>query len=469
MLGAPLPGVQARGGLTAFTPPLGENAAFTVVRAVDEETDKAALSGHGPYGRGADPSDDQAAVTVARKPPEGFDRRTDVVAARDARPSYVLPRMPGRSRKMSGLRRMWLLVSLVIPVTAGAAYFILIASNQYVTEFRFSVRVPVSSFSSQSQPASAGLTSLSNVSPIPNTDVLDNFTVADYIGSGQAARDLNGRLNLSRMYSRPNLDVIARLGPAPPIEKLERYWRRMTYSNYDPATGLVIVKVRAFTPADSYAIATTLLGLSANLVNSIGQQSQSDSVRFAQLEVDRQQAHVAALRGRLSGLRASNAVIDPATSTVAGNAALATSLRTSISELQARIASLSGQLQNPQAPQLAQLQAALASDQRQLGAVTGEIHSGSGGLTRTVGAFEDVNTQMQAATQILTADLGNLQQAQANADAQRLYIATYVRPALAQSSTYPNRWQDLGVLALVAAMVWLIGLLMANSVAEHAL
>ncbi|WP_174300271.1 hypothetical protein [Caulobacter sp. S45] len=380
----------------------------------------------------------------------------------------VLP-LPGQEDEPSLFNKVWFVMALAAPIVLGAIYFFLIAADQYVCEFHFSVRLPLAQ---QTSSTSNSLSALFGGNPTPGSDLLDNFVVTDYVSSEQAARDLNDRLDLRKMFSEPVHDPLARFDPHQPVEKLTRYWKRMVYSNYDPATGLAIVRVRAFTPEDSYRITETLVSLSNDLVNNIGVKSQLDSLRYAQTEVDRTQKQVEGIRAQLASLRLKQGVIDPSNnSVVAGNATLATTLRANLAQLQTEITTLTAQLHNPSAPQIEVLRQQLAATRSQLAATGAEVAHNAGGqasLTSTVGLFEATNTRLQDAAQVLQNNINNLSAAQSAADSQRLYITTYVRPTMPQSSTYPNRVSSFAILVLVAGMIWLVGLLIANSVMTHA-
>ena len=300
--------------------------------------------------------------------------------------------------------------------------------------------------------------------------MLDNYTVADYASSSQAALDLNAKVNLRDMFNKP-FDPFSRVGKTASSEKLAKFWRSMVYSNYDAASGLAVVRVKAYSPQDSYAIATSLLSLSSDLVNAIGSRSQQDTVRFAQMQVDRAAARLAVLRSQLTGLRRERAIITPQdgnTDAVSGNSALQNSLLARQNQLNGQISALMAQLHNPNAPQIVVLRQQLTATNQQLSQARAAVGAGAdGNLSVTVGKFEDLQAQVNTANNVLQSYTANLSQVQAGADSQRLYLTTYVKPNLAETSQEPNRWLSLFGLMLIAGMVWLIGMLIGKSVLEH--
>jgi len=324
------------------------------------------------------------------------------------------------------------------------------------------VRVPVGNPGGMAQASSgAAVSALFGGNPTPGTDLLDNFTVADYARSPQAARDINARLNLKAMYSKP-ADPLSRLGENVSQEALGRYWKGMVYSDYDVTTGLAVVRVKAYSPQDSLAVANALLASSNQLVNDIGNQSQGDTVRFAREQVDRASAQVADLRRRIAALSQRGGIDSPSVGVIQANTQVATTTRTNIAQILSEIEVLQGQLHNPDAPQIVLLRQELAANQR---ALEGAVSTAN---TIPTNNFADLSAQLTNSINVLSTAQAALSNAQAAASAQRLYLTTYVRPTLPESSTSPNRWADLMLLMVVSAMVWMVGMLVRNSILEHA-
>ncbi len=369
----------------------------------------------------------------------------------------------------------WFVVAFVAPVLLGLIYYGLVASKQYVVDFHFTVRAPLPDAAQANNETSNSAVALlgrsvPTVSSTGSVDTLENYTIVDYVRSDQAARDLDQRLNLKSMFSQAGADPLSRYGGDPHAETLAKYWRRMVWANYDPATGLAEVKVRAFRPADAYAIATNLLDLADGVVNTSGRRSRADSLRVAQQQVDTAQSRMTEIRNRLTALRNQIGSIDPTKDENVGNVALSNTLRQELTQLESQLAFLSSQIHSPDAPQIVKTKAEIAATQRQLAGVDARVNrtqSGNVALTTAVGEYEQLTAEEQAAEQLLFQSLGQLQQASVQADSQRLYMSTYVRPASPESSTYPERLNSILIIALVSALIWLLGALVGKSIMDH--
>jgi len=378
-------------------------------------------------------------------------------------------RLPDVVMTVAFARKAWFAVSFIAPVILGALYLLLLAPDQYVTEYRFSVRVPVGQPGSMAS-AGASLSAVFGGNPTPGTDLLDNYTLADYATSAQAARDTDARVNLRDAFNKP-LDPFSKIGSKPSAERLAKYWQSMVYSNYDVASGLAVVRVKAYSAEDSYAIATNLFSLSSDLVNSIGANSQQDSVRYAQLQFDRANAEVATLRGELVNLRRSSDAVDPVDrSVVAGNVNLVNGLVSRRSQLQAQAEAIAQQLKNANAMQVVVQKQQIAALDKQIAEArqdTGNL-GGRPKIVTTVGRFEEVEAKLKNALAVQSAASSALSNMRSSAEAQRLYLTAYVKPSLPESPLGPSRWLNVMLLMMIAAMVWVIGKLIGNSIMEHA-
>lgn len=372
------------------------------------------------------------------------------------------PSLPGRTSLMSTGRMIWFALAFLAPVLLGGLYIFFVLPDQYVTEFRFSVRVPVGNPAALPRSnGGAALSALFGGNPTPGSDLLDNFTVADYARSPQAAKDVHAKVNLKAMYSKPS-DPFSRLADNASQEDLGRYWKSMVSSDYDVTTGLALVRVKAYAAQDSLNIANALLTQSNQLVNDIGNQSQTDTVRFAKEQFDRATTQVADLQREIAGL-ARGGSDSASVGVIQANTQVATTTRANIALIQSQIEVLEGQLHNPKAPQIVLLRQQLAANER---ALAGAVSTAN---TVSTNNFQVLTAQLANANSELSAAQAALSQAKSAAAAQRLYLTTYVRPTLPESPAGPDRWMAFLLLIAGAGMFWVVGLLVRNSILEHRL
>jgi capsular polysaccharide transport system permease protein len=375
-----------------------------------------------------------------------------------------MPSLPVRTRKRSRGTIFSFFLFVVFPVIVVSIYYIAIASNQYVTEFKFAVR----DSSTATSVATSTLTSLLGGPAAANPT--DNYMVADYLVSRQIVDELQSKINVTKLYNRPSIDWWSRYDASKPIEKFVSYWQNMVYSNYDFVTGIATVRVRAFTPEDAYLISTTMVSLSERLINEIAMRPKLNAVKYAEEEVKRAEDRLKDIRAQMTSYRNKESVIEPNSSVVASNTTLAQTLRAALVQYETELGTLTKQHMRANSPYMQVLRSRINSTREQLAAVEAQVANAKEGnqpLSNVVGDYEKLNLEVQFAQTILTSTVQSLEQARANAMAQSLYVTPFVRPSRPESSTYPNRIESILTAGMICLFLWVIGLLTVRSIGEH--
>lgn len=396
-----------------------------------------------------------------------------------SRPSVVFE-LPAPRRKRSYATLISFLIFVVLPLAAVARYYIFYASDQYVSEFRFAVTEatptlpgmpaapPQSGSASTASLASAASALLGNYT-VSNA-AAQNFVVVDYILSRQAVDELEKRIKVRELYSRPDADWWQRFKTGGSLDTFTEYWQRMVHASYDPATGLATVQVRAFRPDDAYLVAKSLVQLSEELVNRIAMRPQLDAVRYAESEAKKAEERLIAARNAMTEYRAKEGVIDPTSSVVTANIQMMQSLQGTLVQLQSQLNGLLRQQLDPNSPAVQTLRSRIQGARDELARVereVGQSREGTRPLTEVMSKFEQLNLDLQYAQTMVVSSRQMLDQARANAAAQHLYLTPYVTPALAESAVYPKRMMMILIYGLSFFGIWLIGLLIVRSVMEH--
>lgn len=380
--------------------------------------------------------------------------------------SVVIPPIPQQGRPRSYGTVISFVLCVLIPAAIIGSYFLVYASNQYVSAFKFVVRDARTAATGTSQ--GVGLQSFLSAGVTPSP--VENYMVADYIASRQAVDTLQAKIDVMGLYSRPDVDWFSRFSAGQPVEKFMNYWQRMVSASFDQVTGIGTAQVRAFTAKDAYEIATLLVSQSEELINAIANRPQQDLIRFAELDLKRAEDRLKEIRLELANLRNTEQVIDPQSNVVASNILLAQTLRTNLSQLQTELSSLSKQKLSKDAPASQILQSRIVATREQLAAVEGQVandRDGAAPLSRVVGKFERLDLEGKFASNMVQSLMQNLEQVRASALAQHVYVTAFISPALAESSTYPKRILSTFVAALVLFLLWLLGLLIVRSLREH--
>jgi capsular polysaccharide transport system permease protein len=348
------------------------------------------------------------------------------------------------------------LVVVLLPSLIATIYFAFIASGQFTSEARFSVR--------SGEKVNVDLASGSAM-----TQGQDTLIVKDYLSSRGLVEELDKRIGLRGLFSRPEIDALSRFNPKAPIEELLRYWQQKASSTIDQTSGVVTIDVRAFTPEDAHLVARTVLELSEALVNDMSRRAREDLLAQSEAELHRAEARLKKARLAYQELRNEQGMLDPRKQ-AEGLGKMMSELRMERIRMQNELAT-TGQSLSPQAPQVQVLRARLAAADEQIaelqGKLTGNSASAEPSIATSITRFDNLETEHKVAQSQYGSAAGALERARMNAERQSLYLAAFVEPLVPQEARYPRRfWAILGFI-VGASFLWGSGIGVATVIRDH--
>jgi capsular polysaccharide transport system permease protein len=358
--------------------------------------------------------------------------------------------------------RIWsFLIIVVLPVAIGAIYYLAIAADQYVAEFRMTLR-------RVEAPQIAPL-SLFGGDVVQSTAASESQIVAQYIASRAIVDELDPTIDLRKLFSSPSADWWARLHNPASIEELVRYWNGQVDPFYDTSTGTIVVRLRAFAPVDALRLAQAVVASSEKLVNDLSARARRDAVGHAETEVAAAEARLTAALDKIREFRDKAGLIDP-NKTADATGQLATKLRDDLIKANSQLATLKTFMRDD-APPVRVMKARIHSLEIQQRGLAQEMTTTgqptAPALSQTLGSYETLEAERKFAEAAYQHALEALDKARDTADRQQIYIASFVPPSLPEEALYPHRWRSLGVVALIAFAVWAIGALALQSVRDH--
>jgi capsular polysaccharide transport system permease protein len=375
-------------------------------------------------------------------------------------------------------RRRWRLASLLLAVTLPTAvvggYLYGYASDQYVTQFRVSVRhqLPLRIDPAGSAAPGDSLAGAGGSSAMLEM-INDSQIVVQYLKSRQIVDDLAAAgVDLAAIYARNDADWLARMRPNASAEQQQLYWQRMVDPFFDQTTGIISVQVRAFSPADAQLVATKATAAAEQLMNDMSDRAHADMVAYADREATGYAARLKAAQLAMSTYRNQNDVLFPEMQAtgdslleghveqdlIDAKAAYSVQLALGVSKdvthmhiLQDRIAALATQLQG--------VHGRLAKS------ATGTTANTS--LASVMSGYRVLEVDEQVAVRVYERALDALQDARNAAAQQSVYLAEFVRPSLPQESMYPIRWRVMLETALIAFAAWCLLQLLYHGIRDH--
>lgn len=381
----------------------------------------------------------------------------------------TLPEVEGVSvslgmRLMAYIRRhRWFMLFVALPVALSVFYYGLIASDQYISQSRFVVK---------STGARGGqMSTLANL--IQTTGLSrgqeETNSVLDYVRSRNALSDLEKRMDVRAVFASPAADRLARY-PFPfydpaKFENLYDYYQGKVETHLDNETGLAVLNVRAFDPADARRLNAQLLDLSEGLVNRLNERAHRQAIAEAERRVREAEARVRTARITLAGFRNTQDLIDPEKQ-AGGIFEIVTQLTGQRAAMQAQLDQMVRT--TPANPVIPNLRGRIAAVSKELDALSSRVVGSDSAIASKLGGYENLLLEQEFAAQMLTAANASLEQARTEAQKQQFYLERVVEPNQPDLALYPKRLVSVLTIAGVALCLYFIGWMLVVGILEHA-
>lgn len=355
------------------------------------------------------------------------------------------------------------LAAVVIPAIACFLYLALIAAPQYVSESRFVVRGSLEKLSIESVGQASVLSALNNSQ--------EAHVVADYIRSPRIVMDLAASYDLATLFSRPRLDLIWRLGQDATSDQIAQYWQRMAQAEVDSTTGIVTVRIHAFTPQDALGLNQAVLRFSEALVSSFTSKVRAEQLKQAQVDSEAAHAELNALLATLELARGREATLDPL-KTATDHADLVGKMRDARATLIAARATAAARLKTD-SPTLILADENIRSLDAQiellLKATTEQKPNAAsdGDLLAAASVFDTLQARRELVTRRVSRAETALTQARLSAARQQVYLEVFMAPTLGQKEVHPRTFLMTLLVTLALAAIWGIAALYFETVRER--
>jgi len=356
------------------------------------------------------------------------------------------------SKIMRMLTKALFVVMVAVPAIVVSVYYGLIASDQYVSEAKFTV-------SSGAIPKMDGLGSVTGVPPM--LIVQDTQVVTSYISSRAMVEQLDRTVGLRDIYGSDSIDWWSRFRKGKPIEKFTDYWEKMSEASISFPSGIVTLAVRAFTPEDAKRIADAVIAQSENLINNMNDRMRRDTVLASERDMQQASQDLGKARMAMEYERNAEGLIDVGQTNKALSdlsAGLQGDLLKAQQQYQTELRYvtadapqmkvLSSRISAMQA-QLDQLKAQLTSQTEQNVSATAD-KALSGKMTK----FSEYDLEERIAEKRYEVAVASVEAARMMSERRMLYLHEIVEPALPEEAKYPKRWLTIGMTILASLIAW---------------
>lgn len=340
-------------------------------------------------------------------------------------------------------------VIVVLPTLVAAWYLWARAVDQYATDLAFTVR---------QEEARSPVELLGGLSNLTAQGSSDTDILYKYIKSQELVAKIDASLDLRTVYSAHyDIDPVFGFRPESTIEDLVDHWRRMVRISYDPGSGMIELQVLAFDPLTAKAIAEQIIAESSVMINELSAIAREDTTRFAREELDQAVARLKSAREAVTDFRSRTQIVDPSAD-LQGQMGLLNTLQQQLAEALIE-QDLLQDITRPGDPRIDQVQRRIAVIENRIAAERRKFGVGGEGpggedYASLLAEYEGLSVDREFAERTYTAALSAYDLARAEAQRQSRYLATFIRPGVAEKSEYPRRYITLGLIAMFLFMAW---------------
>lgn len=356
-------------------------------------------------------------------------------------------------------RKILAITFIIAPMIVASVYYLLLLSDQYISETRFVIR-------SMSSTGLSGIAIMTQGQGLARTED-DTNLVNEFLQSRDAIKRLAEKDKLLQALAHPQGDVFygfPTVLSGSSREDLYQHYSSFIDVSYQASTGITTLQVRAFTPEDAQRLAKALLTHAEDVVNALNRRARVDAVRFSETVATAAEKRVIEAQKRLAVFRNREGVLDPERQSVA---TLELINKLFAEKLALETTLTATQTATPNNPKIPAILNRLTAIEKEIAALQGGLTGGKASMASKLAEFERLNLERELAAKSLTAALSTLERARQDAVRQQLYLERVVEPNLADKSQYPKRFQSLAVVFVICIALYWIAKSFSVTILEH--
>ncbi|MFT6924618.1 MAG: capsular polysaccharide transport system permease protein [Psychromonas sp.] len=346
-----------------------------------------------------------------------------------------------------------LLASLLVVV-----YFTLIASPRYVSQVQFVIK--------QASSSGVQIGSLMALGGASSSSTRDALILQEYILSQEMAQELDKTVGLKAHYQQKNWDSLSRLSANSSREDYVKYYQEHINVRYDEISEILLIEAQSFDPQYSLLVAQTLLTISKEFINSLGDDMAQQHLDYAKNEVQRAYSDLKKQQINLINFQDKNSLYNPEMRSAALFAAIS-NIEASLIEKKTTLKSLQAYLREDAAEikalgyQITALEAQLKEEKSRLTSQDQES------LNKVNFDFKELELNAVFAKDLYKSALASLEMTRAEAFKNLKYLLVVVHPRLAEDQKYPERLYSIFTWFVAITLIYLVGQLVLSIIKEH--
>ncbi len=364
-----------------------------------------------------------------------------------------------------GLLTSFLLL-VIAPLLAASIYLWVFASDQYASTTGFTIR------QEEGGGTSSLLTGIAAFAGGGGTGAADADVLYEFIRSQEIVQIIDQRVNFDQIYATNwSQDPLFSLSPDSSIEDKLEYWQRMVRISYDQGTGLIELRVLAFTPDDARMVAREIVTESQEMINALNAVVREDTMRYAINDLEEALQRLKEARQALVQFRTETQIVDPEAD-IQGRMGVVNSLQQQLAQALIEHDLIAATVTRDDDPRLLQAARMILVIRQRIESerntfVQSGVVAGGGDYPTLIADFENLMVEKEFAEETYSFALTAFELARSSAVRQSRYLTPYIRPTLAQSAEFPQRETIFVLLAFFLVLAWSIMALVYYSIRDR--
>lgn len=346
----------------------------------------------------------------------------------------------------------------LIGAVLATAYWLLIASDRYVSEASVIIR--------KTDSVAAPTPDLSMlIAGIAAVNRNDQMLLREYLLSVDMLKKLDAELNLKAHYGDWGRDWVSRMWLTD-MEWFHRHYVSRVAIEYDDYAGVLRIKAQAYESKMARAIADMLVREGERYMNQIGHELAQTQVNFLTTQVDLAQLRFQQASQRLLAFQNKKGLLSPQATAESLNVLIA-KLEEQRAQLQTQLASLPKNLDRDH-PNIVMLSQSLAAIDRQIGEEKAKLANPTGKtLNITMEEFQRLQMEATFTQDLYKAALTALEKGRIDATRMLEKVSVLQTPTLAEYPMEPRRIYNAVITLLFGLMLVGILKLLESIILDH--
>jgi len=356
------------------------------------------------------------------------------------------------------IKKDWLFIIIVIiPIFMLLFYYLFIATDKFVSESKVTIK------QTGQQPSSFNIGFLSLGSPLAREDAM---FLKEYILSYDMLDYLERKLGLRNLYQSKEIDFFQRLSSDATQEEFLKYYRKnIVKVMFDDVSGILTIKVFAFSPEDAKRINEAILEQCERYINAISHKIAREQMNFIEQELSYANQKMQIAKNNLIKFQNTYKVMDP-TQEAQAKVALISQLEAQLTNQEAQLKTLLTYLKEDSF-QVQALKNQIKALREQIEKEKAKMVGGDTKLNKLALEYLKLKLDADFAADVYKATLSAFETTRVEASRKLKNLVIIASPNLPEEALYPRKAYNLTLATVLLLLIYGILRIVIGIIKEH--